>query len=142
MSASFNLQIITPNEVFFDGKAENVIVRTTVGDKGILANHEPYIAALPIGVMRVKLPDKDYRAAAISNGTICVAEGGDTVILVQSCEWSDEIDVSRAEIAKVAAEKSLNSSKNAGDFSSEFDIAEFKFKRALNRINAAGQIQK
>ena len=33
----FKLQIITPDGIFFDGMTENVIVRTPVGDKGILA---------------------------------------------------------------------------------------------------------
>ena len=42
----FKLQILTPDGVFFDGMTDNVIVRTTVGDKGILAHHEPYVAAI------------------------------------------------------------------------------------------------
>lgn len=145
----FNLKIITPNGVFFPNddnqanqankanKAEqvlNVIVRTTVGDKGILARHEPYVAALPIGKMRVKDIDGNFRTAAISNGTVRVEENGDTTILVQSCEWSDKIDVSRAETAKEKAEERL-SDKNVSEI--DYDIAEFKLKRALNRINVS-----
>ena len=45
----FKLKILTPEGVVYDGMAESVIVRTTVGDKGILAKHEPYVAALTIG---------------------------------------------------------------------------------------------
>jgi len=131
----FKLKIITPDKVFFDGETENVIIRTTVGDKGILAKHEPYVAALPVGKMRVMFDGK-YRVAAVSNGTVKVAENGDTVILTQSCEWGDEIDVERAESAKKVAEERL-SGKSAGD--KEFDIAEFKLKRALNRLDAAGK---
>ena len=138
----FNLKIITPDGVFFpkklsDGteqKVVNIIVRTTVGDKGILAKHEPYVAALPIGKVRVQDVNGKYRVAAISNGTIRVEEGGDTVILVQSCEWSNRIDVARAEEAKKKAGERLS---NPDTSILEHDIAEFKLKRALNRIDAA-----
>ena len=51
----FKLKILTPEGVVYDGMAESVIVRTTVGDKGILAKHEPYVAALTIGQARYAL---------------------------------------------------------------------------------------
>ena len=98
----FKLEIITPDKVFFDGEVENVIVRTTVGDKGILARHEPYVAALPIGKLKVKI-DGQFRVAAVSEGVIKVSDDK-TVILAQSCEWGDEIDLERAEAAKRKAE--------------------------------------
>ncbi|MCL2633717.1 MAG: ATP synthase F1 subunit epsilon [Oscillospiraceae bacterium] len=129
----FNLRIITPDKVFFKGEIEKIIVRTTVGDKGILAKHEPYIAALPIGTMKIMIKG-NYRIAAISPGTINVGENGDTVVIVQSCEFSDEIDVSRAKIAKKAAEERLS---DEGVSIVDHDIAEFKLKRALNRLDAA-----
>jgi F-type H+-transporting ATPase subunit epsilon len=132
----FNLKIITPNKVFFKGETGNVIVRTTVGDKGILARHEPYIAALPIGKMRIMTKKGQYRIAAISPGTIRVKENGDTDIIVQSCEWSDKIDVSRAEVAKDKAQKCIDD-KSVSQI--EHEIAEFKLKRALNRLDVAAK---
>ncbi|MDR1755294.1 MAG: ATP synthase F1 subunit epsilon [Eubacterium sp.] len=130
----FRLQIITPDKVFFDGMSEGVILRTTVGDKGILANHEPYAAALVIGQMRVNIDGK-YRTAAISAGAVKVSLDK-TVILTQSCEWSDEIDVTRAERAKAESEERIKNQK-LGE--REMNIAEFKLKRALNRIETAGK---
>ncbi|MDE6578976.1 MAG: F0F1 ATP synthase subunit epsilon, partial [Ruminiclostridium sp.] len=99
----FKLEIYTPDKLFFDGETENLIVRTTVGDKGILARHEDYVAALPIGKLKVKI-DGNFRVAAISEGTIKVS-CDKTVILTQSCEWADEIDVERAKTAKTKAEE-------------------------------------
>lgn len=123
----FKLEIITPDKVFFDGEVENVIVRTTVGDKGILARHEPYVAALPIGKLKVKI-DGQFRVAAISEGVIKVSSDK-TVILAQSCEWGDEIDLERAEAAKRKAEEKMEQSEDK-----EYLIAEYKLKRAINRI--------
>ena len=130
----FKLQIITPDGVFFDGMTENVIVRTTVGDKGILARHEPYVAAITISKFKVKI-DGSFRYGAISSGVIKVGKDK-TVILAQSCEWADEIDVERAVKAKQIAESRITEYEKAND-QKNLDIAEFKLKRALNRIEAS-----
>jgi F-type H+-transporting ATPase subunit epsilon len=130
----FKLQIVTPDKVFFDGETDNLIVKTTVGDKGILARHEPYVAALVIGKFRVST-DGNFRAAAIASGILKVGKDR-TTILAQSCEWEDEIDVNRAEIAKAKAEERLKQKLSA----KESDMAEFKLKRALNRLTVAGRM--
>ena len=128
----FKLKIITPEKVAFDGETEQIIVRTTVGDVGILKGHEPYCAALGIGQMRIKI-NGEFRHAATSGGMIKVGKE-ETVILVQTCEWSDEIDLNRANAAKYTAENRIQSAK--GD--AELRMAEAKLKRALNRIDTAG----
>jgi F-type H+-transporting ATPase subunit epsilon len=130
----FNLQIITPEGFLYDGQAESVIVRTTVGDKGILARHEAYSAALGTGKIRVMFGGK-YTVAALSSGIIKV--GADkTVILAQSCEWGDRIDVKRAEEARRSAEERLADPKLSAN---EHAVAEYKLRRALNRLDAAGK---
>ncbi len=127
----FRLQIITPEKTVFDGETEQVIVRTTVGDVGILNGHEPYCAALGIGQMRV-MKDGEFRRAATSGGIIKVSKEM-TTILVQTCEWSDEIDVERANAAKAAAEERIKAAKS----DKELLLAETKLKRALNRIDTS-----
>ena len=125
----FKLQILTPDKLFFDGETDNVIVRTTVGDKGILARHEEYVAALPIGKLKVRI-NGNFRTAAVSEGTVKVSKDK-TVILVQSCEWADEIDLERANAAKQRAEDRMKQLKQEDK---EYLIAEYKLKRAINRI--------
>lgn len=127
----FKLQIITPEKKVFDGETEQIIVRTTVGDVGILNGHEPYCAALGIGQMRIMMDGK-FRHAATSGGIIKVNREK-TVILVNSCEWADEIDVQRAEQAKANAEGRMKSAES----DRQLKMAEHKLKRALNRIDTA-----
>ena len=124
----FKLQIITPEKTVFDGETEQIIVRTTVGDVGILNGHEPYCAALGVGQMRIMM-NGEFRRAATSGGIIKVSKEK-TTILVQTCEWADEIDVTRAEAAKIAAEER----KKAAKSDAELMLAEAKLSRALNRI--------
>ncbi|MCL2638726.1 MAG: ATP synthase F1 subunit epsilon [Oscillospiraceae bacterium] len=128
----FKLQIITPDGFLYDGQADSLIVRTTVGDKGILARHEAYSAALGTGKIRVNSGGRQS-VAAISSGIVKVGEDK-TVILAQSCEWGDRIDKKRAEEAKRNAEEKLADSSLSDK---EHAIAEFKLRRALNRLDAA-----
>lgn len=127
----FKLQIITPEKKVFDGETEQIIVRTTVGDVGILNGHEPYCAALSVGQMRIMI-DGEFRRAATSGGIIKVSKEA-TTILVQTCEWADEIDVKRAEAARDAAEER----KKSAHSDRELMLAEAKLARALNRIDTA-----
>lgn len=127
----FRLQIITPEKTVFDGETEQIIVRTTVGDVGILKGHEPYCAALGIGQMRI-MQNGEFRRAATSGGIIKVSKEI-TTILVQTCEWSDEIDVERANAAKTTAEERLKAAKS----DKELLLADAKLKRALNRIDTS-----
>ena len=131
----FKLQIITPEKTVFDGETEQIVVRTTVGDVGILNGHEPYCAALGIGQMRIMM-NGEFRRAATSGGIIKVSKEK-TTILVQTCEWADEIDVDRANSAKSTAEERINNAKLSND-DKALILAEAKLKRALNRIDTSG----
>jgi F-type H+-transporting ATPase subunit epsilon len=126
----FDLTIITADQVKFEGKAEGIFVRTTVGDKGILANHEPYTAALPIGQIKVNFSPTEHRYAAISQGVI-QTENNKVVLLAQTCEWADEIRLEDAIASKEEAERQLKELKETDE---AYLVMEYKLKRALNRI--------
>lgn len=129
----FKLEIITPEKIIFDGETEHLIARTSEGDVGILYGHTPYVANLVSGAVRVKLDDGSFRLAAVSEGVI-KASAEKTVILANAVEWADEIDVERAKRAEEEARRRLKENKSQR----EFDLAEQKLKRALNRISVAG----
>ncbi len=127
----YKLKIVTPEKIFFDGEAEQITIRTTEGDIGILANHIKYVCNIVAGPLKVK-DSSGEREAALSEGILKVSDEGVTV-LVSTAEWADEIDLERAERAKQKAEDIL-SDKSRSD---EFDRAEIKLKRALTRISVS-----
>lgn len=130
MAAEFRLSIITPEKTFFDDETSMVIVRTTEGDIGILANHTSLVASLPSGPVRIKNQDGTFRVAALSSGIIKV--GGNKVsIIANAVEWADEIDIEWAKRSEAEAREKLQSLKDKN----ELDIAELKLQRALNRIS-------
>ncbi|MGN1114728.1 MAG: ATP synthase F1 subunit epsilon [Oscillospiraceae bacterium] len=129
--STFNLKIITPEKLFFEGKAVQLIARTESGNVGIMADHAPYVANLVPYSLKIKTDsNQEFRVAAIAGGFIKVFKN-DVVITTHAIEWAEDIDIMRAKKAKEQAEKLLqdhNSDK-------EFVRAEQKLKRAVNRIS-------
>ena len=130
----FDLQIVTPDGMLFDGKAQKIILRTTEGDVGILAKRANYVAALSIGVAKVVTADGE-KTAACSGGMVSVTDGVVRVV-ASTFEWSDDIDVARAEKAKEKAETRIAESQKS-DY--EYKLAEIKLKKALVRLRASSK---
>ena len=102
---TFRLRIVTPDGIRFDGLAEELVVRTTTGDTGILAGHINYVAPLGMGQATV-LVDGEKRCGACIGGMVSVVNG-DVTLVPTTFEWADSIDVSRAEASKARAEQIL-----------------------------------
>ena len=137
MATPFQLTVITPEKTFFDGETTQIIVRTTEGDIGILANHTSLVASLPSGPLKVMQDNGEYRLAAVSAGLIKV--GGNKVhIFADAVEWADEIDIEWAKRSVENAKQRIAAKNNERDL----DLAELKLKRALNRINVHNTLMK
>lgn len=130
MAVSFSLNITTPEKVFFDGETTQIIVRTTEGDIGVLANHTRLVASLPSGPLKVKQEDGSWRTAAVSTGLLKVGENK-VSILANAVEWADEIDIEWARRSEEDARRRLREEQDRH----ALDRAELKLQRALNRIS-------
>ena len=128
---TFKLRIISPERVFYEGEAIMLECRTTEGEIGILKNHIPLTAVLAPGVARIKESDTVVKAALIS-GFIEILQDQVTV-LAEIAEWPDEIDVKRAEEARIRAERRLQE-KGAGTNMARASLA---LQRSIARLEAA-----
>lgn len=54
MSASYHLDIITPQGVAYSGQVEHTLFPGEDGFVGVLANHAPYVASSPGGPVEVR----------------------------------------------------------------------------------------
>ena len=125
---AFSLRIVTPDGMEFEGMVEELIVRTTTGDLGILAGHVNCVAPLGMGMATV-LVDGKKRYGACIGGMLSVMDGKATLVPT-TFEWAQDIDVQRAENAAQRAQTVI-SNKEASD--REVTMAEAKLKRALVR---------
>ena len=124
----FSLKIVTPDGVRFDGQAEEVIVRTTTGDLGILAGHINCVAPLGMGRATVTV-DGEKRYGACIGGIVSVV-GGAVSLVPTTFEWAEDIDVPRAERSYERAQAVLDS-KTSTD--TEILLAKARLRRALIR---------
>ena len=129
---TFPLKIVTPDGLLMDGPAQELVVRTTTGDLGILAGHVNCVAPLGMGQAMV-VADGQKRYAACIGGMVSVVDGNVTLVPT-TFEWADEIDVKRAEAAHRRAQSILDK-KDANDV--ELALAQARLKRALIRTSVA-----
>lgn len=130
--STFHLQIVTPDKLFMDEQVESLTVRTTEGELTILKDHIDFVSNLKIHVAAIKQNGKT-RTAAIAGGII-QNDKGKTTVIAMAAEWSETIDIERAKRAKEESEKKIQMYK--GD-ESQLKIAEYRLKKAVNRMNAA-----
>ena len=128
----FQLKIVTPDGLIYDGQAEELVVRTTSGDLGILAGHINCVAPLGMGRATVIIEGKRRYAACIG-GMVSVVNSAVTLVPT-TFEWAESIDAARAEAAQQRAEAVLHK-KDSTD--TEIKLAQAKLHRALVRKNAA-----
>ncbi len=125
----FQLEVISPERVFYTGDVEMVELNTTEGEIGIYAGHIPLTTIVAPGVMTITESAGQLKEAAVLEGFMEITPEKVT-ILAQSCEWPDEIDLHRANEAKARAERRIKSA----DQSVNMSRAELALKKSLVRI--------
>ncbi len=131
---AFQLKIVTPDGVCFEGEAEELVVRTTSGDTGILAGHINYLAPLGMGEATVVVNGEKRRGACIG-GMVSVVDGKVT-LLPTTFEWAQDIDVARAKASEERAQQVLQSKDSS---ETELILAKARLKRALVREGVANR---
>lgn len=129
---TFPLKIVTPDGIKYDGQAEELIVRSTSGDIGILAGHVNCVAPLGMGTATVMVDGKKRYGACIG-GMLSVMDGNVTLVPT-TFEWADEIDTGRVEASRERAQKTLH---NKDASSTDIQLAQARLRRALVRQSVA-----
>ena len=134
---SFALRIVTPDGLQFDGPAQEVLVRTTTGDMGILAGHVNCVA--PLGMGRAVVVTEEGRRSAACIGGILSVLNGKVNLVPTTFEWADTIDLKRAVNAEKHARRIL---ETPGVSNVDRSIAEARLKRAMVRKSVAEEFRK
>lgn len=124
----FKVKVISPDRIFFEGEADLLELKTSEGDIGILAGHIPLTAVIAPGILRIT-KDGEVKEASLLEGFVEILQDRVTV-LAEACEWPDEIDLNRANEAKIRAERRLS----GGEGDVNYTRAEMALRRALIRI--------
>ena len=131
MEKTFHLNILTPYGHYFEGAVEFLEVHSEKYNLGIFPGHAPLISTLEVGKMIIRI--KEINEIYAIGGGIINIEKDKVILVLNSIERHDEIDLERAKDAKKRAEDRLNESKN--DDAIDVNRAKLALLRAINRIN-------
>ena len=125
---TFLLQIYTPYGKYFDRYVEELVIQTEEYVLGILPNHAPLIAKVKTSKMEI-VQNGERKCYANGEGLINVTKEK-VVLIVESIESKNEIDIDRAKDAKRRAEERLKEPLNI-----DVERATRALIRANNRIS-------
>ena len=109
---TFQVELVSPEAITYQGEAEMVIARTVGGgDIAFQPGHVPFIGVLAVWSVDVIRPDGDRDTFAVHRGFVQVA-GTKISILSDVSEAAGDIDVERARVAKAGAESALSADKD------------------------------
>lgn len=123
------VEVVSPERVLFSGDADMVVARSEGGDIAFLTDHAPFLGALGVGLVRVKLSDGSEIKVAVHGGFVEVRDNH-VIILSDVAELADQIDSARARASLAAAEEALRAGTDAD--------AEAALRRAQTRLELVG----
>ena len=126
---SFDISILAADKPFFNGKCESIIIPTSDGLYGIWANHQNLISDIIPGMLEMRKQNGETVIAAVSEGIVKV-EDGNALVLVDTIELPEEIDINRAKRNADRAKEELLQKRSIRDYYQ----AQARMARALNRM--------
>ncbi len=101
---TFYLRVISSNKIFFDGRAEKIVLPLEDGEKAVLAHHENMVIATSIGEIRITTSKGEQVVGVVGEGFVQIVNNR-VVLIVDSAEKPEDIDRVRAKEAKIRAEE-------------------------------------
>lgn len=128
----FNLSIVTPEKIFYEGEVASLIVPGSEGYLGTLTDHAPLITAVVPGKVTLKDKSQEVVEMAVSFGFFEISNNTAT-LLVDSVEYASDIDIERSRKAFERARQRL--ANEAGDI--DIPRARRALEKAKNRLKVA-----
>ena len=135
--SSFSLRIIASDHVFYDGSCEILTVPAHDGPVSILAHHEAMMMATQEGEVRFRpAGSTEWQEAVVGIGIVQVVNNR-ALMVVDSAERPEEIDVRRAQEALERAEEQMRQKQSL----QEFKMTQASMARALSRLKGSRHYQ-
>lgn len=128
---TFGLNIVASDKDFYHGRGKNIVFPAKDGEISILAHHADMMIAIVPGEMRYQTPDDQWHRTIVGNGFAQIINNRVTV-LVDSCEYPENIDLKRAQDALERAEEQLRQKQSL----QEYYVSKASLARAMARMKA------
>jgi F-type H+-transporting ATPase subunit epsilon len=131
-SKNFQLDIVSPSRTVYSGMVQSFSAPGVVGNFQVLFNHAPLLSSIDVGEVKVIDAEGKKLLFATSGGFVEV-KSNKVILLAESAERADEIDIARAEQAKARARERLAQKNSEVDY----DRARLALIRSLNRLKTS-----
>jgi F-type H+-transporting ATPase subunit epsilon len=129
----FNMRVVTPDGEVWNGRATSVVIPGIDGYFGVWAGHMPLIAGMGIGSVQIKTPEEHViTVLAVAGGFVEITHEG-VIVLAETAELAENIDVIRATKAEERARERL--AEHFADV--DVERARVALEKALNRKRVA-----
>ena len=132
MASKILLELVTPERLLLSEEVDEVVAPGFEGEFGVLPEHTQYLAILNIGLLRYR-KGSETRVIALGGGFAEVTPER-VVVMAETAERAEEIDVERARRARERAEAAL---KEITLDDETYAKAYAALQRALVRMSAA-----
>ncbi|HSN11761.1 MAG TPA: F0F1 ATP synthase subunit epsilon [Propionibacteriaceae bacterium] len=112
MAEAFWVEIVAADRRVWEGDAISVVARTTEGDIGLLARHEPLIAPLVPSTAEVTTPDGRREVVVVDGGFLSVTPTR-VALISPFAQLAHEISLEEAEHELREAQKALDAGDNS-----------------------------
>jgi F-type H+-transporting ATPase subunit epsilon len=129
-----SLSIVTPERIVYEDEVDSVSVMTDMGEVTILKDHIPLVANLRAGELRLTKDGLEQFMVA-STGFLEVRPGNKIVILADTAERAEELEIEKIEEARARARKLLEEKRHVDDVA--FADAAAMMERELARHRVA-----
>ena len=133
--ARLHVVVVTDQRIVYDGVGDRVVAPATNGQIGILLHHAPLVAALEPGELTVRIGDR-RESFAIGGGFIEVRDD-QVIVLADTAERAEEIDVARAEAARRRASLFIEAHRDRPESAAAWQA----LRRSRARLKVAGRVR-
>lgn len=130
MADTLKLEIVTPYGLVFSDEVDEVTATGSEGEFGVLPGHAPYVTTLKIGMLTCK--GAGGTKYFFVNWGYAEVGPDKVIILADSAEQAEGIDVERAKAARERAEERLRKAEDV-----DFVRAESSLERSMMRLQVA-----
>ncbi len=108
-TGEIHLKVVTPEGIIWEGRVDEAVFPGQEGRFGVLPGHEPYMAELEPGELKLKWDD-EVQLLNVTGGYARIADN-EISVLTQGAEKAEDIDEERARAAYDRAEKRLEEAR-------------------------------
>jgi F-type H+-transporting ATPase subunit epsilon len=136
--STIQVDVVSAEELIFEGEAEFVALPGENGELGIYPRHTPLITRIRPGSVRVRIPGQSEEELVFVNGGILEVQPNRVTVLADAAIRGRDLDEAKANEAKRLAEEAMNN--RSGDL--DYALAQAELAAAVAQLAAIARLRK